>query len=57
MRKVCKDQMVQFGDVIGSECENHIRHKYTLCVKCRMFLVLKQAVHIVTTVLLSVEVE
>jgi hypothetical protein len=30
--------------------ESHVKHKYTVRIKCRFFKMLKQVVHIVTTV-------
>jgi hypothetical protein len=39
-----------FRETVAVYCENHTEHTNTLCgVECRVFVMLKQVVHIVTT--------
>jgi hypothetical protein len=46
------NRLILFGETVAVYCENHTEHINTLCEQnCRVVLMLKRAVHIVTTVL------
>jgi hypothetical protein len=48
------NRLMLFGEgKIAVYCENHIRHTHNICGENKVFLMLKQMVHIVTSVLKS----